>query len=83
MGNWKIENLPNRPATLYVVYQVADSDLELKGGARFDLLTPLAFLPSVRFFIFLTQNKEGRSPPGPSPRSATGILLHSCLSSFH
>ena len=65
MGNWKTENLPNRPATLYVVYQVVDPDLELKGGPGFDLLTPLAFLPSVRFFIFLTPKKEGRSPRAP------------------
>ena len=32
-------------------FQVADPDLELRGGPRFDLLTPLAFLPSVRSFF--------------------------------
>ena len=37
---------------------VADPDLELRGGPGFDLLTLLAFIPSVSFSFF-TQNKVG------------------------
>ena len=37
---------------------VADPDLELIGEPGFDLLTPLAFLPSVISSVF-TQNKVG------------------------
>ena len=40
------------------------------GESSFDLLTLLAFLPSV--ISFFTQHKWGRDPLGPSPRSACG-----------
>ena len=45
---------------------VADPDLELRGGPGFDLLTLLAFIPSV-ISSFFTQNKVDawgpRAPP--------------------
>ena len=41
-------------------------------GGGFVLLALLTFLPSV-ISSFFNQNKGGGSPPGPSPRSATGL----------
>ena len=41
------------------------------GGGGLDLLALSAIFPSV-ISSFFTQNKGGRAPPGPSPRSATG-----------
>ena len=57
---------------------MADPDLELKGrgggGVGLDFLALLAFFPSV-ICSFFTQNKGGGAgPPGPSPRSATGLV---------
>ena len=57
-------------------WPVADPDLELRrggGGHGFVLLTLLAFISSMIFFVFI-QNRGGW-PPGPSPRSATGGCL--------
>ena len=42
---------------------VADPDLELREGSGFDLLTLLAFLPSVISSSFFTQNKGGLDQP--------------------
>lgn len=52
---------------------MADPDLELReggGGAVFVLLALPSFLSSVIFF-FLTQNKGGTGPWGPSSRSVS------------
>ena len=54
-----------------------------KRGARFWFTYPAGFSPFCPFLHFFNPKKGGAVPPGPSPRSATGILLHSCLFSFH
>ena len=54
------------------MYSVADPDLELGGGPGFDLLT-LLLSPFCHFFFFYEKLGGGGGPPGPSPRSATGI----------
>ena len=54
-------------------HAVADPDLELRwgGGGGLNLLALSAIFPSV--ISFFTQSKGG---PGPSPRSATVMVLH-------
>ena len=52
------------------MYSVADPDLELRGVGGF--ACPAGFFFLLRFF-FSNQNRRSLGPPGPSPRSATGI----------
>ena len=62
-------------------YSVADPDLELRvggggeGGKDLDLLALLTFFPSVISSLAKIIRGGGGGKQGPSPRSATAIIL--------
>ena len=55
---------------LILLTDLADPDLELRGGGGLDVLAMAAIFPSV-ISSFLPKIRGGGGPPGPSPRSAT------------